>query len=79
MIFTISGRMFDHHVLDMVELGVDNFTSMFDIEVFCYMFLLYPQHTKYVEGYIVFVFPSVRPFFCDSVRPSVNILHQSFA
>lgn len=28
----VIGRMFDHHVLDMVELGVDNFTSMFDIE-----------------------------------------------
>ena len=25
--------MFDHHVLDMVELGVENFTSMFDIKV----------------------------------------------
>ena len=23
--------------------------------------LLYPRHTKYVEGYIVFVFPSIRP------------------
>ena len=34
------------------------------ISIYC----LYPQHTKYVEGYIVFIFPSVRP----SVRPSVH-------
>ena len=26
--------------------------------------LLYPWHMKYVEGYIVFVFPSVRPDTC---------------
>ena len=25
--------MFDHHVLDMVELGVEKFTSMFDVQV----------------------------------------------
>ena len=31
-----------------------------------------PRHTKYVEGYIVFVFPSVRPSFRDSVRLSVR-------
>ena len=29
---------------------------------------LYPGHTKYVEGYIVFVFPSV----CPSFRPCVH-------
>ena len=28
-----AGRMFDFQVLDMVELGVDKFTSMFEIEV----------------------------------------------
>ena len=37
--------------------------------------LLYPRDTKYVEGYIVFVFLFVRPSF----RPSgVNNLSQSF-
>ena len=41
-----------------------------------FVVLLYPRHTKYVEGYIVFVFPSVHP----SVRSSgVNIFSQSFA
>lgn len=28
----IIGRMFDYHVLDMIELGVEGFKSMFDIE-----------------------------------------------
>ena len=31
-------------------------------------FFLYPRHTKYVMGYIVFVFPSVRPSFCPCIR-----------
>jgi len=29
----VVGRLFDHHILDMIELGVDNFQSMYDIEV----------------------------------------------
>ena len=29
---------------------------------------LYPRHTKYVEGYIVFVFPSVRLSFRPCIR-----------
>ena len=41
--------------------------------------LLYPQRTKYVEGYIVFGFPSVRPSVCACICMNVNILHQSFA
>ncbi|KAH3735912.1 ribosome production factor 2 homolog [Dreissena polymorpha] len=28
----VVGRMFDHHILDMIELGVDDFKSMFDIQ-----------------------------------------------
>jgi len=28
----VVGRLFDHHVLDMVELGVEKFTSMYDIQ-----------------------------------------------
>lgn len=28
----VIGRMFDFHVLDMIELGIDNFKSMFDFE-----------------------------------------------
>ena len=51
------------------------------------LYLLYPRHTKYVEGYIVFFFQSVRPSVRDSVRltvratvhTNVNILRQSFA
>ena len=39
----------------------------------CYE-LLYPQHTKFVEGYIVFVFPSVRPSFRASVHLSIQVL-----
>ena len=35
---------------------------------------LYPWHMKYVEGYTVFVFTSVRPSVCPS---GVNILRQS--
>ena len=34
--------------------------------------LLYPRHTKFVEGYIVFVFPSIRPSVCASVHPCVR-------
>jgi len=30
--------MFDFHVLDMIELGVDKFTSMYDIEVIILLF-----------------------------------------
>ena len=41
---------------------------------------LYPGQTKYVEGNIVFVFPSVRPPVRMCVRPSgLNILPQNFA
>ena len=33
--------------------------------ILCHLQLcLYPQHTKYVEEYIVFVLPSVRPYKC---------------
>lgn len=28
----IIGRMFDYHILDMIELGIDSFRSMYDIE-----------------------------------------------
>ena len=40
---------------------------------------LYPRHTKYVEGCIVFVFPSIHPSVRLSVCRNVNILCQSFA
>lgn len=33
LLYFLSGRMFDYHVLDMIELGVDKFQSMHDIEV----------------------------------------------
>ena len=32
--------MFDHHVLDMVELGVEKYTSMFDIKVLLILIIL---------------------------------------
>ena len=45
------------------------------------MFLC-PRHTKYVEGYIVFVFPSIRPSFRPGVRPVltfyVKVLREVF-
>lgn len=31
--FTLTGRMFDYHVLDMIELGVEKFVSLKDIKV----------------------------------------------
>jgi len=31
--FLFIGRLFDFHVLDMIELGVDKFKSMAEIEV----------------------------------------------
>ena len=38
---------------------------------------LYPWHTKYVKGYIVFVFSSVRPSVRECMRLSgVNIVRQ---
>ena len=46
----------------------------FPLQIFVHTFLLYPRRMKYVEGYIVFVFPSVRPSFRDSVRPSIQVL-----
>lgn len=30
---SFTGRMFDYHVLDMIELGIDSYKSMFDFEV----------------------------------------------
>ena len=42
-----------------------HFSSIFTKVTIKYDFLfassVYPRHTKYVEGYIFFVFPSVRP------------------
>ena len=39
--------MFDHHVLDMVELGVEKYTSMFDIKVliFCFENFIHEQNS----------------------------------
>ena len=36
--------------------------------------ILYPRHMKYVQGYIVFIFPSVCPSFWDSLRPCFRML-----
>ena len=43
---------------------------------------LYPRHTKYLEGYIVFVFPSIPPSFrpcvCLVLTFYVKVLHEVF-
>lgn len=31
--FTFTGRMFDYHVLDMIELGIEKFVSLKDVKV----------------------------------------------
>lgn len=57
----ILGRMFDYHVLDMIELGIEKFTSLKDIKVrtSCIFFFKY---IAVVELFILFVLLTVYVF-----------------
>lgn len=56
----ILGRMFDYHVLDMIELGIEKFTSLKDIKVrtSCIFF----KYIAVVELFILFVLLPVYVF-----------------
>ena len=55
-----------------VHLIKDELHSISEL-LFCF---LYPRHMKYVEGYVVFIFPSIGS---SQSTKRVNILCQSFA
>ena len=48
--------------------------SDFLIVTFCNEEWLYPRHTTYAEGYIVFVYPFVRSYVSSFVRSSVTLV-----
>lgn len=37
--FSVTGRMFDYHVLDMIELGIEKFVSLKEVKVKSYKML----------------------------------------
>ena len=75
MLFSVQRRAINRMTARVKEhLGASFVTS-----VSAMRFLIIPRHTKYVDVYIVFVFPSVSVCACVYVRTSANILCQTFA